>query len=371
MKDKQIRQGLEADSWRLKERILMGYQHEKHEETAKKLKAFLVDHDWTQAGFAQRIGVSTAVVNQFIQGKYKGGLDELVNKVLNLLNTLDRKSRQYEKKFIETAVAKSIFGLINHTEACTFDEGKIGVIIGESGQGKSECLKAFAKSNSNTIYLELDGGMTSTMIFNEIAEKLGIMDSGSLGVITSRLKTELKGRQMIVMLDEASNLTIKQLNLLRQIIVIKCHCPMILAGNAALLVTINKSPTKMGAESLDQFTARLTYILNLDDMTSDGDGGLYSAEDVRNLYQRGGIRLTKDAVKELRRICKTPLTGKLHICDQLIRALHTSKVVIEAGQITGQDILDAIDQLNLPVKKKLRFNIPIDDEKFEAMKAIA
>lgn len=367
MKDKSIRQGLEADSWRLKERILMGYQHEKHEDTAKKLKAFLVDHDWTQAGFAQRIGVSTAVINQFLQGKYKGNLEDLSNKIINLLNTLDRKSRQFEKKFIETSVAKSIFGLINHTEACTFEEGKIGIIIGESGHGKSECLTAFAKANKNTIYVKLDGGMTSTRIYNEIAEKIGIVDSGSLGVITSRLKTELKDRQMIVILDEASKLTIKQLDLLRQIIATKCKCPLILAGNAALLATINKSPTKNGAECLDQFTARLTYILNLDEMTSDNDCGLYSAEDIRNLYMRGGIRLTKDAVKELRRICKIPLTGKLHVCDQLIRALHTSKVIMEAGQITGQDILDAIDQLNLPAKKRLRINIPMDDEKPEAI----
>ena len=363
MKDNLIQKGLEQDARWIKERILMGAKFEKTQEAAKNLKAFLVEHNWTQAGVAAKLGVSTAVINQFLQDKYKGNTDELVNKVINLLNSLDRKERQHKKKFIETAVAKEIFTLIVQTEACTEDEGKIGVVIGESGHGKSECLKAYAKANKNSIYIELDGGMNSTTLFSALADKLGLYTEGSLAVITRRVIDYLQNRHIILILDEASDLKIKQLSLLRQIVVIKCHCPLILSGNAALYKTIMRPPTRHGAESLDQFTSRLMQICNLDNQAADKSGGLYTPEDIRKLYEYDGIRLTKDAVNKLKSICKTPLSGKLHICNVVIKALHTSGVVNKTKQITAQNIDDAIDQLNLPVRDRLAVHLPeVDDE---------
>jgi hypothetical protein len=364
MKDDRIQQGLEQDARRIRERILMGVSFEKAKQAAESLKMFMDEHHWTQGGVADKLGVSTAQINQFLQNKYKGNLDEITNKVVNLLESISRKERRVKgKPFIETSVAKKIHTLITETESLCDEEGKIGLIIGDGGHGKSACLREYARANRNTVYVELDDAMNPTTMFNEIADKLKVYNNGSLAVITRRLIEHLEHRHIIIILDEASGLRVRQLNQLRQIIVVKSKCPLILAGNSDLLKTIMQPTIRRGCESLDQFTSRFSYILNLDEAASNKDGGLYTPEDVRKLYEYGGIRLTTDGVKTLRKICKTPRSGRLRTCSLLIAALHTAKVVTKTGQIDSELILAAIDQLNLPIRDRLPVRLQeLDDE---------
>jgi len=360
-------QDLELDARRVKERMLMGAKFEGAMDAAEKLKIFLIEENWTQIAVAKKLGVSPAVINQFIQNKYEGDIEEITNKAINFLNTHARKKlREKNESFIETTVAKQIHTLVTQTETCSDEEeeGKIGLVVGDSGHGKTKCLKAYAKANRNTVYIELDDGMNSTTMFNEIAEKLGIALNGSLAVITRRIIEHLKPRSMIVILDEASGLRVRQLNQLRQIIVVKSRCPLILSGNQDLEETILRPTVRRGSESMDQFTSRLMYILNLDEIASDKDGGgLYTAEDVRRLYQYGGIKLTTDGVKTLRKICLTPKVGRLRLCSHIISILHLSKEAHDAGQIDTDMIFRAIKKLRLPAKDKLPVYMPeLDDE---------
>lgn len=356
----------------MKERILMAAQDEKAKIAAADLKIFLSEHNWTQAAVAAKLGVSTAVINQFLKGKYKGSHEELINKVGHLLDSIARRDRRVKgKAFIETSVAKKIHTLITQTEAFSDDEGKIGLIIGDGGHGKSHCLREYARANRNTVYVELDDAMNPTTMFNEIANKLGVLENGSLAVITRRLIEHLQNRHIIVILDEAAGLRVKQLNQLRQIIVVKCRCPLILAGNVDLLKTIMQPTTRRGHESLDQFTSRLMYILNLDEAASNKDSGLYTSEDIRKLYEYGGIRLTSDAVKTLRKICKTPRSGRLRTCSHLIAALHTANIVNKTGQIDSECIIAAIEELDLPVRTRLPLATKDLEEPEEQPKAAA
>jgi hypothetical protein len=104
-------------------------------------------------------------------------------------------------------------------------------------------------------------------------------------------------------------------------------------------------------------------VLNLDEIASDGGGGLYTADEVRRLYEYGGIRLTGDAVDTLRRICRTPKSGRLRTCSLIITALHTSGVVQDAEVIDSRMIIAAIRQLGLLVEGWLP--LAIDHEEIE------
>lgn len=360
MTDNLIQHGLEQDARRVKERILMGAKYEKAVKVASDLKEFLAEHNWAQAAVARKLAVSNSAISQFLQNKYKGDVDALANKIVHLINTVARKDRRVRNKpFIETSVAKRIHTLITQTEAFSEEdvEGKIGIIIGDGGHGKSHCLREYARVNPNSTYVELDDAMSPTMMFNEIAGKLNLYSAGSLAMTTRKLIDNLQNRQMIIMLDEASGLKVKQLNQLRQIIVGKCHCPLILAGNKGLLETVMQSTTRKGYESLDQFTSRLMSILDLDMAASGKDNGLYTVNDIRKLYEYGGIRLTTDAVRTLRKISKTSKSGRLRTCGHVIAALHTSGIVTDTGQIDSDLIIAAIEQLDLPVRTRLPLNI--------------
>ena len=343
----------EQDAQMREERIPMKVTATEAQRVAAKLQKFMADRGLKQIEVAKMLGVGIAKLNQFLRGKYtaKKGLEELINKGLQLIESFSRKDERVKSKpYIETTVARQIAALISKTEAFSDMEGKIGLVIGDGGHGKSICLQQYAKANRNTVYVELDDAMTSTAMFAAIAEKLNIDSSGSLTNVTRRLIDSLFYRYIIIMLDEASGLNVQKLNQLRQIIVVKARCPLILAGNSDLLKTVMQPKTRRGCESLDQFTSRLSYILNLDEFAANKDGGLYTPEDIRRLYQYGGIRLTGDAVNTLRKICKTERSGRLRTCSHIIAALHTSRKVLKSGLIDAITIISAIEQLGLPVK---------------------
>jgi len=356
MTNDEIQQGLECDARLVTERIPMNLSQQKARQVAETLQEFMGQRGLTQARIAGMLDISRPMLSRILTDRYtaKKGLDEFINKANNLINSMTRRERRVRNKpYIETTVAKRIGTLITQTEAFSDEEGKIGLIIGDGGHGKSHCMRQYAEANKNTIYVELDDAMNSTLMFAEIAKKMGIDSSGSLASVTRRLIENLQNRLIIVMLDEASGLSVRQLNQLRQIIVVKSRCPLILAGNRHLIKTVMQPTTRRGFESLDQFTSRLMSILDLDRIAGQKDGGLYTVEDIRRLYEYGGIRLTSDAVSTLRKICQTEWSGRLRTCSHIIAALHVSSVTGKTGKIDAGLIVAAIEQLDLPVKVRL------------------
>jgi DNA transposition AAA+ family ATPase len=322
-------------------------------QVAAQLRDFIGRQGITQAKLAQMLGVGSSKLSQFLSGKYtaKAGIEEIVNKGLQLIESMSRKQRRVRQKpYIETTVAKAVGALVVQTEALSDEEGRIGLLIGDGGHGKSVCLRQYANANRNSIYIELDDSMTSTTMFAAIADVIGVDSAGSLAKVAQRVIQSLVFRHVVIMLDEASGLSVKQLNHLRQIIAVKARCPLVLAGNSDLLKTVMQPKTRRGCESLDQFTSRLSYILNLDKLGGEKDGGLYTVQDIRNLYEYGGVRLTGDAIKLLRRICRTPRSGRLRTCSTVVALLHTSRRCIQRGEIYAAAIISAIEQRSLPVR---------------------
>lgn len=353
MNEKSVQKGLEQDAETIKERMPVEMSKINARQKAESLQRFMERHDYKQGKIAKMIGVSTTQISQFLSNKYPGDVETLVNKIVDLINTVDRREKRLRHKpFVETRIARKIGTLIKQTRAFTTEEeGAIAIIIGDSGHGKSICLRQYAEANKNTMYVLLDDAMNSTRVFSEIARKLGIDASGSMDNITRRIIGALQNREIVIMIDEASGLKVKQLSQLRTVLVDQCRCPLILAGNSDLLKTVMQSKTRRGFESLDQFRSRLTYILNLDELANRKDSGLYTAEDIRKLYEYGGLRLASDAVGVLRNIGRTPQSGRLRTCNRIITALHVAHMAGKIGKlIEAALILEVIEELGLPVK---------------------
>ena len=354
-----VQQGLEQDAQFIVERN----PTMENNQAVELLKRFFAENPGlTQADLARKLGVSSTQFNHFFHGKYKADTAELSAKVIQFINDFSRRERRVRSGYVETKVARHIHTLITSVKTYSEREGKIGVIIGDSGHGKSTCLEKWSETHPNSIYLSLRDNMTSASMFAAIARKLTsfhIDDSGGLARLTENIITKLRDRDMIIILDESSGLTVGRLNQLRQVIVIECRCPLILAGNSYLLGTINLPTTRRGCESLDQFRSRILCTLNLDKLAESRPAGgdnpareeLYSFEELRKIYQYGGIRLAKDALAALRAICRSRQSGRLHICTLLVEALHTAADIQKAGIITAQDIADAIWDLGLPDEK--------------------
>lgn len=366
MNDKgDIQKAIEQDALVLRsERIPMSDQAKK---TAAALNEFMEEMGLTISHVARAIDVSTSVVSQVRRGIYNGDIEQVSNKLYNYMESARRKREGgANEQFVETSVARKIQALISHVDKFSLHEAKIGLVIGDAGCGKSRCLEEYAVANKNAVYLQLDRTMNATRIFAAIGKKLKIDSSGSLAAIAERIVDALDGRQTIIILDEASYLNVSILDQLRQIIVVKGKCPLILAGNNDLLATINQSTTRRGYESLDQFNSRLMMVLDIDRLAADPEGGIYTPADIRKLYQYGGISLSTDGVNRLVQIAKAPKMGRLRSCTTIIVALHTWCRAKGVDCITRELIDAAIPDLGLPIKSKLP---TIPEERAEAARA--
>lgn len=354
-----IFQTLEQEARRIEERMPTVINDQTIEETRVNLKRFLADNKISQGMLSQRIGVSDSMVSTFLEGKYKGDNEKLVRKIINYMDTFARRQRHTRPAFVDTRVARRVFAAIKAVESmCSDNEAKIGMIIGDAGHGKSVCLQQYAAVNANSVLVECDDTMTSTTLFAAIAREVKIDPSGAMKKLTERIKEKIRGRSLTFLLDEASGLTVRMLSQLRQVIVIQCRCPLILAGNSNLLHTTSPATmAKRGNESLDQFVSRLVCLLNLDEKAAEkgDDGGLYSLEEIRAMYQYDGIRLTTRAIKTLQMIARSPQGGRLRTCSHAIINLHNSQKIKSKGEIDGDDIKGVIRQLGLPVGPRLPF----------------
>lgn len=318
------------------------------------VQAFVAKTGISQTTLAQEIGVSATALSQFLGGKYPGKAESIAKGLAEFINrSFRRQRRSKEPDYIETTVAKRILAAIKVTEQFTTRrEGRICLIVGDAGHGKTKCLEQYAAVNPLAYYVKLADKMSAAAMMSRIAEALKLESDGGLKRLVDDLTRELQKREITLILDEAAGLDVGRLNLLRQVIT-ENGCTLVLAGNTHLLKTINESSVKRGNECLDQFRSRMLTSLNLDEMArqSDGEGGLYSVDDIRRLYAEGGIRLSGDAERLLMSIAACPQTGRLRTCSVIIASINTSRQA-KAGriaEITPELILDTIEQLGLPV----------------------
>lgn len=351
----QIKQSFELEARQITERIPMDNTQADIQQAIEKLNDFIHQRKLTLTEVSYKIGVSSAQLSQFKNGKYKGDLTSLINKVYNYINTVVKREQRAQKGFVDTSVAKTIYAFIAQVATMSETDGRIGLIVGDAGHGKSMCLRAYATSNLNSYYVMLDAMMTTKRMIGAIAEAVGVDSSGSRDAIVERLIKKLKNREVVIMLDEGSSLDVSKLDQLRQVIADKCGCGLIIAGNHHLLTTVKDDSCRRGYESLDQFNSRLLGTIDLDLLANvdPDDGGIYSEEDIVRLFTYGGIKLSKDAVEILREICQNHKSGRLRTCATIISALHLLPMVKESGKINAELIVAAIEELKLPVAEHL------------------
>ena len=324
----------------------------------EKVKVFLEKTAMSQTELAARIGISSTTLNQFLNGKYPGDNEAVVRKLADYINRMGRRERRSkEPDYVETAVAKRILSAIRVTEQFTTPhEGRICLIVGDAGHGKSKCLEQYAAATPNAIYIKLCDKMSTIALMSRLATALNLDAAGGLKKLVDDLLAYLGKREMTIILDEAAGLDVGRLNLLRQVVV-ECGCTLVLAGNTHLVKTINDSSVKRGNECLDQFRSRMLTSLNLDESAglSPDDGGLYSVEDIRRLYAAGGIKLSGDAEGLLLSIARCPQTGRLRTCSVIVASINSSRQARDGqiAEITEALILDTIHHLGLCVQPYL------------------
>ncbi|MFQ5630828.1 MAG: AAA family ATPase [bacterium] len=216
---------------------------------------------------AKRIGVSSATLHMWREGKYSGDnarVDRLVAQFLE--GQAMRQQAGGALKFVEIKNAKSVFE--NCTEALNF--GSFNLITGKAGLGKTVGLLEFAIRNDNIHYIRVNDTMNFIAVLKEIAMSVGVQASGNAADIFKRLTQKIKGSSRLFQLDEAHKLNFRSLEIIRDIFdtteSIGSRPGFVLAGDTTLYDRVTGRYNLRTDRNFDQIYSRIETHIELKQM---------------------------------------------------------------------------------------------------------
>jgi DNA transposition AAA+ family ATPase len=180
----------------------------------------------SQAKAAQALGYSGGVISAYKSRTYNGNTKVLEEKIGAWLKREARRLDRMEVPTAETSTMEQVRRAVTIAQ----DEADIAVIIGEAGTGKTTALRQYEKESHSALLIEVDPSFSKVTLINEIAHALGVEDKGGMNAVVERVIEALKGRDAVLIIDEADYLSDSSLELVRRIINDKARTGVVLVG---------------------------------------------------------------------------------------------------------------------------------------------
>lgn len=232
-------------------------------ELREELQELMTRRNFTQVYVGRAIGKSTAVINQFLQGKYTGDV-EAVNELITGFIRRERDKAQMKRlnvDFVATAKARRGMEVIGYAHL----EGDICVITGAAGVGKSMILREYASRHKDAILIEADPGYTARVLLEDLCNRLGVSKRGNIHDLSDSCVQALRESGRLLLVDEAELLPYRALEVLRRLHD-KSGIGVVLAGMPRLLVNLRGKRGEFA-----QLYSRVGLALPLGDVLSRDD----------------------------------------------------------------------------------------------------
>lgn len=181
------------------------------EEAVELIQRYRQETGKTQSAIATELGISDGALSGFLAGTYKAP-HRIIPKVEALLRVKEqRKVTPKEPGYVETTVARAVRNCISYCHL----QGKIAVVYGDAGVGKTQAVRAYLRENSLAIGITVSPTFASITGVNElIADQLGIRERIARKMYLAIIE-KLRGSGRVLVIDEAQHLTVRALNHLR------------------------------------------------------------------------------------------------------------------------------------------------------------
>ena len=190
---------------------------------------------YSQTQVAKAIGKSTAVINQYLQGKYAGdvpAIDALARSFINR-EVEKEKSQKITARFVPTVTSRKGMDVIRYAHL----DGDLNVIYGAAGLGKTMILREYAAQHRDALLIEADPGYTARVVLEELCGLLGISKRGNMHELSEACIAALRDSGRLLMVDEAEHLPYRALETLRRIHD-KSGIGLVLAGMPRLIINL-------------------------------------------------------------------------------------------------------------------------------------
>lgn len=335
------RMGLDARIQPLRDG-LMNVQSEKQLELAREFVNREIEKGTVSAGqLARRTGAHAGAISSFRNRKWKGSPGTLCRLASDLCKAINAIQRQREADatriggFVQTRVAEAIFSLVEYARKRRL----LAAFCLPAGMGKSIALEAIRDSTPGAILLTATHTRGSVKSFLQLwARLLGVGEGGRAEDIQDRIVARLSDTDRLILVDECHKLKVSTLDVIREIFD-ACRCPIVLAGTPAFKTTLTSQRTgTVSRELLDQVYSRIGAFRDMGDLVSSDGGGpdmLATVEDIKKLFARGRVRLSRDGADFLLRLANTPAAGGFRRCDALVQIV----IDMYAGQVVTAELL--------------------------------
>lgn len=258
-----------------------------YEQAVQLVQDYKQETGKTQTAIANELAISDAALSSFLKGTYKTP-HTIIPKVAELLKvTGKRKVAPKEPAFVETTVAKRVMEAISYCHL----QGKIAVVYGDAGVGKTQAVRAYLRENSLAIGITISPSYASITGVNElIADQLGIRERVARRIY-AEIISKLKDSGRVLIIDEAQHLTVRALNHLR--------CMSDESGVGIALIGNEEVYTKLRGSGKADFAQLFSRIgMRREVLTSTT-----TKEDIRKVFAEA--HLEEDALELLYRIART------------------------------------------------------------------
>lgn len=167
----------------------------------------------SQSDIAKELGVSAGQLSAFLNGSYKTP-HTIIPKIEALLSKNEsRKLAPKAPPFALTTVSKQVMDAIEYCHL----QGKIGVVYGDAGVGKTMAVREYVGKNPSSIWITISPAFATMSGVNDLlSEKTGVREKNARRIYLE-LVNRLKGSGRVIIIDEAQHLTKKTLEHLRSI----------------------------------------------------------------------------------------------------------------------------------------------------------
>lgn len=181
----------------------------------EQIKQHIAETGNTQAKIAKESGISQGALSAYLNGSYKGSIEDVETKLNAYFERLAYKLREFIEapSFIETKTAMQIFSTLRFAQ----NANVLAIIHGASGVGKTQAAREFRRRYNNVWMVTASPSRSSlSEILYEIALEVGISDAPRRkGMLARLIARKMKGTAGLLIIDEADHLPYEALEELR------------------------------------------------------------------------------------------------------------------------------------------------------------
>jgi DNA transposition AAA+ family ATPase len=198
----------------------IGEQADSPESLVDIVKRVMASDRLTQNTVRTESGVGLAVLNQWLQRKYRGDVASIDRRMVKWLETRGLRASMSSlvpgvPAFFESETAQKITSHLQFAHSL----GDILVVFGLPGVGKTSSIREYQRSFSNIWIATMSPAITRTMaVLQEIAFAVGAT-SGSLPArrLAKSIETKIRGTGGLLIIDEAHHISVLALDVIRSL----------------------------------------------------------------------------------------------------------------------------------------------------------